>query len=156
MNDTTTDSTALIPQTTGIVSAFVAKNHVAAHELPALIASVHGALTGLATGTNVAPVDEPPEHVTPAQIRKSIRPEALISFIDGASYKTLKRHLTKHGLTPESYRQRFGLPGDYPMVCASYSATRSELAKNLGLGQRGAADEPAPKASRRQTPQAAA
>ncbi len=120
------DFTALIPQTTGIVSAFVAKNHVAAHELPALIASIHGALIELATGTNVAPVEEPPEHATPAQIRKSITPAALISFIDGKPYKTLKRHLTVHGLDPASYRQR------------------------------GATDEPAPKASRRQTSQAAA
>ena len=68
-------------------------------------------------------------------IKKSITPDALISFIDGKPYKSLKRHLTKQGLTPAEYRQRYGLSKDYPMVAASYSKARSELEKSLGLGQ---------------------
>ena len=83
---------------------------------------------------------------TPAQIRKSVRPEGIVSFIDGKTYKTLKRHLTKHGLNPQSYRDRYGLPGDYPMVAPSYAAQRSALAKAIGLGRPGAAVESAPKA----------
>ena len=72
---------------------------------------------------------------TPAQIRKSVTPDALISFIDGKPYKTLRRHLTLRGLTPEQYRAKWGLAPDYPMTSASYSEQRSELARALGLGQ---------------------
>ena len=67
-------------------------------------------------------------------MRRSIVHDGIKSFIDGKSYKTLKRHLTKHGMTPDSYRVRYGLPADYPMVAQSYSETRSSLAKSLGLG----------------------
>ncbi|MEA1831266.1 MucR family transcriptional regulator [Methylobacterium durans] len=130
-----------------IVSAYVAKNSLPIGELPSLIASVHTALNGLTSGTAQAAEDEV-EKATPSQIRKSVTPDALISFIDGRPYKTLKRHLTGHGLDPHSYRQRFGLPGDYPMVCANYAAQRSELAKAIGLGRPGAraADEEAAEA----------
>lgn len=80
--------------------------------------------------------DEPEvEPATKAQIRNSITPDHLTSFLDGKQYKSLKRHLNTHGHTPESYRAKFGLPADYPMVAASYAAQRSELAKSLGLGQ---------------------
>ncbi|MCP1557927.1 UNVERIFIED_ORG: putative transcriptional regulator [Methylobacterium sp. SuP10 SLI 274] len=72
------------------------------------------------------------------QVRKSITPDALISFIDGKPYKTLKRHLSAHGLDPYSYCQRYGLPNDYPMVAAAYAARRSELAKSIGLRRPGA------------------
>ncbi|GJE32902.1 MucR family transcriptional regulator [Methylobacterium oxalidis] len=117
-----------------IVSAYVAKNPVRVDDLPALLTNVHAALTGLTSGAPQA-VEEEVEKATPSQIRKSIRPDALISFIDGRPYKTLKRHLTGHGLDPHSYRQRYGLPSDYPMVCANYAAQRSELAKSIGLGR---------------------
>jgi predicted transcriptional regulator len=76
------------------------------------------------------------EKMGPAQIRKSITHEALISFEDGKPYKTLKRHLTGLGLTPETYRAKWGLPGDYPLVAASYSERRSALARSIGLGYR--------------------
>ena len=69
-----------------------------------------------------------------AQIRRSVTDEALTSFIDGNSYKTLKRHLAAHGLTPEQYRSQYGLPADYPMVAPGYAAHRSALAKAIGLG----------------------
>jgi predicted transcriptional regulator len=123
-----------------IVSAYVSNNSLPVAELPALIASVHGALNGLADGTSQARAEEV-EKATPAQIRRSITPDALISFIDGKPYKTLKRHLTGHGLDPYGYRERYGLPKDYPMVAASYAAQRSELARAIGLGRPGAAAE---------------
>lgn len=125
-----------IERTVDVVAAYVSNNSVPTADLPTLIASVHEALNRVASG----PADQTTESVekpTPAQIRKSIRPDGLISFIDGKSYKTLKRHLTKHGLDPHSYRERYGLPADYPTTSANYSAQRSALAKSLGLGQPG-------------------
>ncbi|AWN42829.1 MucR family transcriptional regulator [Methylobacterium durans] len=130
-----------------IVSAYVSNNPLPVAELPALIASVHAALNGLMRGASQAAEAEV-EKATPSQIRKSITPDVLISFIDGKPYKTLKRHLTTHGLDPHSYRQRFGLPSDYPLIAASYAAQRSELAKAIGLGRPGtrAAEEEASEA----------
>src|SRR4051812_48296615 len=122
-----------------IISAYVSNNPVPVAELPALIGNVHAALNSLATGASQA-VEEEIEKATPSQIRKSITPDALISFIDGKPYKTLKRHLTKHGLDLHSYRARYGLPADYPTTAASYSAQRSELARSLGLGRQSATD----------------
>jgi predicted transcriptional regulator len=119
--------------TTEIVSAYVANNSVPVAELPALLSGVHAALNGL--GGASAPAEPKVEKPTPSQIRKSITPDALISFLDGRPYKTLKRHLSGNGLTIEEYRERFGLPRDYPSTAASYSAQRSELARALGLGQ---------------------
>jgi predicted transcriptional regulator len=125
-----------------IIAAYVSNNSVPVAELPALISNVHAALNGLTSGiSQAAAAEEQVEKATPAQIRKSITPDALISFIDGKPYKTLKRHLTGHGLDPYSYRQRYGLPNDYPMVAASYAAQRSELAKAIGLGRSGAQAE---------------
>ncbi|AWN40898.1 MucR family transcriptional regulator [Methylobacterium durans] len=125
-----------IERTVDVVSAYVSNNSVPTADLPALITSVHDALKSLANGpvqTEADVVEKP----STAQVRKSIRPDGLISFIDGKSYKTLKRHLTKHGLDPHSYRERYGLPADYPTTSANYSAQRSALAKSLGLGQPG-------------------
>lgn len=121
-----------IELTTNLVAAYVSNNHIQPSEIGSLIASMHAALTGLGTPDTAAaaPVDK----LTPGQIRKSITNDALISFEDGKSYKTLKRHLTKLGLSPEAYREKWGLPRDYPMVAASYSEQRSVLAKGAGLG----------------------
>lgn len=116
-----------------IVAAYVSNNSVPAAGLADLIASVHGALTGL--GVDAGPTESKVDKATTAQIKKSITPDALISFEDGKGYKTLKRHLTLRGLSPEAYRAKHGLPPDYPMTSASYSAQRSELARSLGLGQ---------------------
>ena len=127
-----------IERTVDVVAAYVSNNSIPTTELPALIASIHEALNNVGTGP-VQAVAEVIERPTPAQIRKSIRPDGLVSFIDGKSYKTLKRHLTKHGLDPHSYRDRYGLPADYPTTSANYSAQRSALAKSLGLGQPGRA-----------------
>lgn len=122
-----------LEMTTDVVSAYVSNNHVQVTELAGLIASVHASLTRLGNGTVAEPAG--PEKPTPAQIRKSITSDALISFEDGKSYKTLRRHLTLRGLAPEAYRAKWGLPSDYPMTAAGYSAKRSELARALGLGQ---------------------
>jgi predicted transcriptional regulator len=115
-----------------IVSAFVSNNSVPAADLPALIASVHGALQNVGSP---AKAPEAPKYEPAVPVKKSVTPDAIISLIDGKRYKSLKRHLNKHGLLPQEYRQRYGLPADYPMVAASYAAKRSELAKSLGLGQ---------------------
>jgi predicted transcriptional regulator len=125
--------TRLTHLTSDIVSAFVGHNPVAIAELPQLIRLVHGALG--------APQAEEPEvspqkRATPTQIRKSITPEALISFEDGRAYAMLKRHLRTQGLTPEEYRAKWGLPADYPIVAPAYSAKRSEFAKAAGFGTR--------------------
>jgi predicted transcriptional regulator len=103
--------------------------------LPALIQSVHEALTGI--GQPEAEPGPGERKLSVAQIRKSITPDALISFIDGRPYRMLKRHLATHGLTVAEYKARFGLPSDYPTTAPSYSAARSTLAKEAGLGQKG-------------------
>lgn len=121
-----------------IVSAYVANNSIPVTELPKLIGSVQAALTGLYNGSGTASADtatEKADHPTAAQIKKSVTPDALISFIDGKRYKTLKRHLSGHGLTPHSYRAKFGLPADYPMVSTKYSEARAQLARDIGLGR---------------------
>ncbi|WP_246693323.1 MucR family transcriptional regulator [Methylobacterium sp. WL2] len=96
------------------------------------IAATHAALSGI--GQDSATAAPVADKLTPAQIRKSITPDALISFEDGKSYKTLRRHLTIRGLSPEAYREKWGLPRDYPMTAVSYSEQRSKLALALGLG----------------------
>ena len=121
-----------------VVAAYVSNNPVPASELPALIARVHGAIAGLASGTSaVAAGAEAPVAIdkpSAAQIRKSVQHDGIVSFIDGKTYKTLKRHLTANGLSPQSYRERYGLPTDYPMVAPSYAERRSALATAIGLG----------------------
>jgi predicted transcriptional regulator len=125
----------IVQRVSDLVAAYVSNNRVPVAELPALIASVHAAMTGLtASGASAEPPEPTVEKPTPAQIKKSMRPDGLVSFLDGRAYKTLKRHLTKHGLTPDSYRARFGLPSDYPVVAAAYSERRSNLAKERRFG----------------------
>ena len=137
--DETTDTLAVI--TAELVAAYVSNNPVPAAELPALITRVHGAIAGLVSGTLTADtgaaVQADVEKPSAAQIRKSVRPDGIVSFIDGKTYKTLKRHLTSHGLDPRSYRDRYGLPADYPMVAPSYAEQRSQLARAIGLGRPG-------------------
>ena len=119
-----------------VVVAYVSKNPVQASELGSLIANIHGAISSLAAGGSVAPEGRGVGKPTAAQIRKSITHDGLISFEDGKPYKTLRRHLKIRGLTPEAYRAKYGLPTDYPMTSAGYSARRSELARAIGLGNR--------------------
>jgi predicted transcriptional regulator len=119
-----------------IVSAYVSRNPIPAAELPKLIYSVHNAIAGLVSGStsdaNASAVDV--EKPGAAQIRKSVRPDGIVSFIDGKTYKTLKRHLSANGLDPKSYCERYGLPVDYPMVAPSYAEQRSAIAKAIRLG----------------------
>jgi predicted transcriptional regulator len=120
--------------TASIVASYVEANKIAAADLAAFITSTYAALRE--AGRPTAPENEAVAKPTAAQIRKSITPDALISFIDGKPYKMLKRHLTTHGLTGKAYQERYGLQSNYPMTALSYSAARSALAKKLGLGRK--------------------
>jgi len=129
------EKTEVIEMTTEIVSAFVSNNSVAAADLPALIQSVHRALSGITGGVEVAEV-APKEPAVP--VRRSITPDFLICLEDGRKFKSLKRHLrTKYNMSPEEYRAKWALPKDYPMVAPNYAKARSDLAKQMGLGQGG-------------------
>lgn len=129
------DPIALIAVTSEVVSAYLARNHVLAAEIPALIASVHAALAGLGEAPEPATV-EPNRPVPAVSIRKSVTDEYLISLEDGKRYAALRRHLTKLGMTPDTYRAKWGLPPSYPMVSRAYSRARSAAAKEMGLGVR--------------------
>ncbi|WP_159874120.1 MucR family transcriptional regulator [Novosphingobium sp. 9U] len=123
--------------TADIISAMVSNNTVPAEQLPSLISSVYGALTGLGHEPEAAAADEKP--MPAVTVRKSLADRnAPVSMIDGKSYSSLKRHLAGHGYTPETYRETFGLKSDYPMVAPGYSERRRELAKQIGLGRKAA------------------
>lgn len=123
--------TELLGLTAQIVSAHVSHNPVPASELPGLISEVFRILTGV--GSAPAPEPERPQPAVP--IKKSITPGYLICLEDGKKLKMLKRHLkTAYNLSPEQYRERWGLPADYPMVAPDYAKHRSSLAKKIGLG----------------------
>lgn len=111
-----------------IVTSYVSTNAVSIIDIPDLIAGVYSALSGASAPNAVSPAK-----ATPAEIRKSVRPDHLVSFIDGKSYKILKRHLTKHGLDFAAYRARFGLPDDYPSTAASHSKRQAAVARAVGL-----------------------
>jgi len=126
-------SDSFIELTADIVSAYVSNNTVAAAEIPALINQVHGALLRVSTGQSEAP-SEPLKPAVP--VKRSISAEYLVCLEDGKKFKSLKRHLrTQYNMTPEQYREKWGLPPDYPMVAPNYAAARSQLAKEMGLGQ---------------------
>lgn len=130
-----------IDLTAEVVSAFVMHNPIQKSDLPDLIASVHTSLIGL--GRAKAPAE--PERPVPAvPIKKSVSPDHIISLEDGRRYKSLKRHLSGRGLTPERYREKWGLPPDYPMVAPNYAKQRSDLAKSMGLGRQRRPDVKAP------------
>ena len=132
MTELKTDtSSALLQMTAEIVANYVSGNTIARPDLPALIQSVHAALSNI-DGPEIEAAPSQTK-LTTAQIRKSITPDALISFEDGKPYKTLKRHLSTNGLTIEEYKAKYGLPADYPTVAPNYSAARSAMAKSLGL-----------------------
>ena len=130
-----TQATDFVDLTGDIVAAYVSNNSIRPSELPDLIRTVYGALNTLTGGSTQAPAEAEVEKPTAAQIRKSVQPDGIVSFLDGKTYKTMKRHLGAHGLDAQSYRQRFGLPAEYPMVASAYAARRSELAKSIGLGR---------------------
>ena len=125
----------LVDLTAEIVAAYVSKNTVTQAELPKLIGEVHRALSG-AISHPIA--REELNEVKPAvTIKKSLTPDYLICLEDGKKFKSLRRHLRSHyNLSPEQYREKWGLPADYPMVAPNYAQARSSLAKRMGLGQR--------------------
>jgi predicted transcriptional regulator len=117
-----------------VVAAFISNNPLPKSELPALIHAVHSAVERLGKGPENAPPQV--ELKAPAvPIRKSVTPDYLICLEDGEKFKSLRRHLTQHGLTPQQYREKWKLPSDYPMVAPNYAALRSAMAKKIGLGQ---------------------
>ena len=123
----------LITLTADIVSAHVSNNSVAVSDLPLLISNVHGALSGLGD----APEAPAPKLEPAVSIRSSIKPDYVVCLEDGKKLKMLKRHLMTHyNLTPDQYRQKWGLNADYPMVAPNYAASRSQLAKSIGLGRK--------------------
>ena len=131
------DRSEVIEMTADIVSAFVSNNSVPAQGLPALIQSVHRALSGVSPTPEVVEA-APREPAVP--VKKSVHPDFLVCLEDGRKFKSLKRHLrTKYNMSPEDYRSRWSLPKDYPMVAPNYAKARSDLAKQMGLGQGGRA-----------------
>lgn len=124
----------IIVLTAEIVASYVTNNAIQGSDIPALIASVHTALIEAETGAHT-PAKQEYEPVV--SVRASIKPDHLVCLACGATQKTLKRHLmSSHGLTPAEYKERYNLPGDYPLVSAEYTIRRSALAKALGLGRK--------------------
>lgn len=107
-----------------------------AEDVPAFLKSMHAVIGELSGSGAAAPAEAAPEYVPAVPVRNSVKPDHIVSLIDGKKLKSLKRHLSSHGLTPSEYRERYGLKPDYPMVAASYSAQRREVAKKLGLGRK--------------------
>ncbi len=121
----------LIELATDIVSAYVCNNTVQSSELPELIRNVHISLQSLSAGKSPDTKQKPA-----VSVRKSLTDDHLICLEDGKKFKSLKRHLrSKYNLSPDEYRQKWGLPPDYPMVAPSYARQRSALAKKMGLGK---------------------
>lgn len=133
MSENTTLESSLLELTTELVAAFVSNNAVSAADLPSLITNVYQTLGSLDTEQE----PEPEPLVPVVAVKKSITPDYIICLEDGKKLKMLKRHLNRaYGMTPEEYRERWGLPSDYPMVAPNYSKKRSSLAKDNGLGRR--------------------
>lgn len=121
----------LLTLTADIVAAHVSNNSVSVNDLPNLIQNVHGALAGI-SGASSAPEARPEPKVS---IRSSIKPDYIVCLEDGKRMKMLKRHLMTHyQMTPDQYRQKWGLAADYPMVAPNYAEQRRALAKSIGLG----------------------
>ena len=116
-----------------------------AEEVPAFLGKMHDTVSTLLGATGSTPDAEPQTEYTPAvSVRKSLASkDHIVSMIDGKSYKTLRRHLSTHGMTPVEYRERYGLKADYPMVAENYSESRRAMAKKIGLGRKPGARKPA-------------
>jgi predicted transcriptional regulator len=122
----------LLDLTTEIVASYAGNNSIAATELPSLIARVHGALAAATT-----PVETPEAAAPAVSIKKSVTPDYIVCLEDGAKLKMLKRYIrTRYNLSPDEYRRKWGLPSDYPMTAPNYSQRRSDLAREIGLGQK--------------------
>ena len=131
MNGSEQADDTLLTLTADIVAAHVSNNSVAVNDLPTLIQNVHSALTGISSSRAAAEPRPEPK----VSVRASIKPDYIVCLEDGKKQKMLKRHLmTNHGMTPNEYRQKWGLPADYPMVAPNYAEQRRTLAKSIGLG----------------------
>jgi len=132
------EETTLITLTAEIVSAYVTKNRLPPTELPSLIASISGSIRKLGE-PQPAPAAAPEPAVNP---KRSVHADYIVCLEDGKKFKSMKRHLASHGLTPQQYRAKWSLPADYPMTAPNYSAARSAMAKDIGLGQKPVARKP--------------
>lgn len=144
-----------------IAAAYFGNSHVTPTEIATVISQIASSIAAVGAPASEAPAETPAQSkLTPAQIRRSITRDAIISFEDNKPYKTMRRHLASRGMTPDDYRTKWGLPRDYPMVAPSYSEARSNLAKERGLGGRVRANAPAaaaqPAATAETAPAAAA
>ena len=129
-----TDGARCIQLTANLVSAYVSNNAVSSAEISALISQVYSALMRVTSGVAVAAPAAPLKPAVP--VKRSITPEYLVCLEDGRKFKSLKRHLrTQYRMTPDQYRAKWNLSADYPMVAPNYAAARSQLAKQMGLGQ---------------------
>ena len=129
----TAGESSYIALTANIVSAYLSHNSVPSSEIASLIGQVHSALMRV-SGGHVAPPAEPLKPAVP--VKRSVTSDYLVCLEDGKKFKSLKRHLrSQYNMTPEQYREKWGLPPDYPMVAPNYAAARSQLAKQMGLGQ---------------------
>ena len=128
-----TGEAVYIELTADIVSAYLSNNSVPSAEIGNLISQIYAALKRVSGGLAAAPA-EPPKPAVP--IKRSVTAEYIVCLEDGLKFKSLKRHLrTRYGMTPDQYREKWGLPPDYAMVASNYAAARSQLAKQMGLGQ---------------------
>ena len=166
-NDLTEDTDSnLVELATELTIAWLGNpnNRANADDVPAFLRTMHATVSDLSGGQAAEPTaeaseGEQPDHVPAVSVRKSLGSrDHIISLIDGRPYRTLRRHLSKHGLTPDDYRKRYNLKSDYPMVAPNYSEQRRDMAKKIGLGNKGrnataetasAADAPAPAPTRR-------
>lgn len=137
-----------------VAAAYFSNTHVSPKEIAGVLDQIAASLGAIGEQPEAAPraeaAAEPEPRLTPAQIRNSVKPDGIVSFEDGRSYKTLRRHLSSLGMTPTQYRQKWGLPADYPMVAPNLSAIRSELARSMRLGRTAApVQDPVPEARRK-------
>ncbi|MER9413859.1 MucR family transcriptional regulator [Mesorhizobium sp. M0589] len=144
MTDEDNHAVELAELTADVVSAYVANNPLPVANLPDLISSVHASLSGLSS--QIAPAAK--ELVPAANPKKSVFPDYIISLEDGRKFQSMKRHLGLLGLTPDEYREKWGLSHDYPMVAPNYAAKRSALAKASGLGRKAEVKAPAKRAKK--------
>lgn len=130
------NSEYLLGMTADIVSAHVSHNSVAVNDVPNLVMGVFSALNSLSMASEPS-VECKVEHMPAVSVKKSlINPEVIVSMIDGKPYKMLRRHLARNGLTPDTYRERYGLPKGYPMTAPAYAERRREIAVKTGLGRK--------------------
>jgi len=130
----TSESDVVLEMTTEVVAAYVSNNPVSTIELPNLIGDVYGALSKVSSSASSVPAEKPKPAVS---IKKSLTDDYLICLEDGKKFKSLKRHLRSHyDLSPEEYREKWGLAHDYPMVAPNYAQARSRLAREMGLGRK--------------------